>query len=268
MKKLSGYILIFLIAVLFVSIPVVLFREDDNTNTLNQSQSQNPSSDKTEIIDFSSLTYFAFGDSITYGSDCSHALAQMENPYPVLVAEELGLKSHTNYGIVASTIATGVVNSNNYTLPSMYDCVVSAKTGADIVSIMGGVNDYNTNVELGTIEDVSTTTFYGSLNAICKVLKSKYPNAFIFFMTPYKEYPYQQKTCDTKNEKGYVLEDYANAIKDVCSIYDIPVLDMYTYGNFDLEFSASGSDGIHPSQEFVINYTTPQIVRFIKKNYK
>lgn len=213
--------------------------------------------------DFSNMTYLAFGDSITFGADCFNGLAQMANPYPSLVKLELGLDSVANYAVNGSTIATNVDD-----LYSIYTQIATASSGGDIISIMGGVNDYNRNVEIGSINDVSTTTFFGSLNAICQTLKQKYPDAFIFFMTPFKEYPYQQTTCDTKNAKGYVLEDYANAIKQVCNNFDIPVLDMFTHGKYELEFAVSGSDGIHPSQEFFKNYTAPQIAQFLRDNYK
>lgn len=275
MKKIFNYLVMFLAVVLIVGFFTALFSDKNNTInndttlehfTSEDSESNNNSNDSNQ--NFSSFVYFAFGDSITYGSDCYNGLAQMDDPYPSLVASDLHLKSYNNFGVVASTIATDVVNTNNYTLPSIYDCVLDANSGADIISVMGGVNDYNTNVELGTIEDVSTTTFYGSLNAICKELKTKYPESFIFFMTPYKEFPYQQTTCDTENEKGYILEDYANAIKVVCGMYSIPVLDMFTYGNYEIEFSSNGSDGIHPSQEFIREYTAPQIAEFIRQNYR
>ena len=87
-------------------------------------------------------------------------------------------------------------------------------------------------------------------------------------MTPYKEYPYHSNTCDTPNRNGYTLEDYANAINVVCAKYNIPVLDMYNLGNFELEMYDTNSDGIHPSQEFFEKYTAPQIAKFIKENYE
>ena len=238
------------------------------TETSTEADSNTGDEENTTEVDFSKLTYVAFGDSITYGSDCRNGLAQMEHPYPTLVAGTLSLKSYTNYGIVASTIATGVVNSSNYALPSIYDYVINANPGANIISVMGGVNDYNTNVELGTIDDTSTTTFYGGLKAICETLLDKYPDAFIFLMTPYKEDCYHEFPYTQLNYAGYNLEDYANAVKAVADLYDLPVLDMFVEGQFELEMYNDNSDGIHPSQEFVKEYTAPQIVEFIKENYE
>ena len=47
----------------------------------------------------------------------------------------------------------------------------------------------------------------------------------------------------------------------------ISVLDMYNYGNFELEMFKDYSDGTHPSEDFYENYSAPQIVQFIKDNY-
>lgn len=222
-----------------------------------------PSVPKEDDSVFEGLTYVAFGDSITFGADYTRNYSQMDNPYPKLVFQQLKLKSYTNYAISGSAIATGVDN-----LPSIYDQIIYSDTKADIISVMGGVNDYNRNVEIGSINDNNTTTFYGSLKAICEILLNKYPTSFCFFMTPYKEYCYHEFSCTELNQAGYCLEDYANAIKDVAQLYNIVVLDMYNEGQFELEMYNSNSDGIHPSQEFIIEYTTPQIVQFIKQNFK
>ena len=225
-------------------------------------QSYNENATET-TVDFSEKTYVAFGDSITFGADYTRNYSQMDNPYPKLVFQQLNLKSYTNYAISGSTIATGVDD-----LPSIYNQIISSDTKADIISVMGGVNDYNRNVEIGSINDNNTTTFYGSLKAICETLLNKYSTSFCFFMTPYKEDCYHQFSCTELNQAGYCLEDYANAITDVAQLYNIPVLDMYNEGQFELEMYNADSDGIHPSQEFITQYTAPQIAEFIKQNYK
>ena len=132
-----------------------------------------PSLPKEDDSVFEELTYVAFGDSITFGADYTRNYSQMDNPYPKLVFQQLNLKSYTNYAISGSTIATGVDD-----LPSIYNQIISSDTKADIISVMGGVNDYNRNVEIGSINDNNTTTFYGSLKAICETLLNKYSTSF------------------------------------------------------------------------------------------
>ena len=248
---------------------VITETEVETTSGSNLEYSEDSSSSDTtenattEENPYSDLSYAAFGDSITYGADYTKQYMQMDYPYPSIVASLLELCSFNNYGISGSTIATNVDS-----LPSIYDHCLSASYNADIISILGGVNDYNRSVELGSILDTDTSTFYGSLKAICEILLDKYPDAFIFFMTPYKEDCYHEFSCTQPNAAGYNLEDYANAIKKVAAEYNIPVLDMYTYGQYELEMYNADSDGIHPSQEFIREYTAPQIAEFIRQNYR
>lgn len=135
---------------------------------------------------------------------------------------------------------------------------------ADIVSVMGGTNDCYQSCPIGTINDVGTSTFYGRIKLLVTTVKAKYPNAFIFFMTPYQS---KTDSCYIGNENGNVLKDYADVIIEICNLYDISVLDMYNYGNFELEMFKDYSDGTHPSEDFYENYSAPQIVQFIKDNY-
>ena len=252
-------LIIFSLSIIFVSVQKFGVQDNNDETTLDSS-----SSDSTEsVICFTDSTYYAFGDSITYGADYSLQYAQMNYPYPTLVSSSLGFKGFTNYAVSGSTIATDVDN-----LPSIYNQLLYADDEADIVSVMGGVNDYNRNVELGTISDTTTNTFYGSLKAICQLLLDKYPDAFVFIMTPYKEYCYHEFACTDLNAAGYNLQDYARALKEVAELYDIPVLDMYEEGKYELEMYNPSSDGIHPSQEFVRKYTAPQIAEFIRQNYR
>lgn len=204
--------------------------------------------------EFSQLNYVAFGDSITYGVDGETGL-RMKTPYPNLVAEELGLKTVSNYAVSGSTVSfvSGLNNVN-----SQYETATSA---ADIVSVMIGVNDYARSATLGTINDNDLTTIYGGLNCLVEGLKAKYPNAFIFFMTPFDCY-----RITGKNTAGVELIDVVNAVKEVCLKNNIPCLDMYSWGKYTMELDPK-SDGIHPTQNFFTNYTSNQISKFVFENY-
>ena len=200
------------------------------------------------------------GDSITYGLDVTKDTTQaLANPYPKLLKKELGLANVRNYGISGSTLTS--VHANRDAMSLRYK---SMSSNADIVSVLGGVNDYWLgDIQLGTIDDTTTTTIYGALNVLAKGLKEKYPNAYIFFMTPYK-----WGNDSGTNALGFTLLDISNAIKKVCSVHKIDVLDLYTYGQIELDFTSPNSDKLHPTQEFYEKYTAPQIAQFIKDNYK
>lgn len=210
-----------------------------------------------EPVDFTKLTYIAFGDSITWGQDgeIKDRQEKMRKTYPDLVADSLELKSVENYGKCGATVT--YVTTNKVVM----ELVQEAPSKADIVSVMIGVNDFAGSQTLGAIEDTGYNTIYGSLNNLAAQLKTKYPNAFIFFMTPLKQYK-----MSAVNSKGYQLSDVADAVKAVCVASEIPVLDMYQ----EVEFSQakdSRSDGLHPTQSFVANYMAPKITQFIQDNY-
>ena len=212
--------------------------------------------EKENKVDFSQLNYVALGDSITAGSRGKLSgvfSGYMDSPYCELVKDELGLKSVKNYGVSNSTISSG----NGYVSPMVER--FSSMEDADIVSVMGGINDYGKPVVLGTINDTQTSTFYGALNTLAKGLKEKYSNSFIFFMTPLSVPNYAP-----------LLEKYCKAIKDVCAKYDILVLDTNSLCDFSKEYNADGyvGDGVHPSEEFHKNVLAPVIANFIKNNYK
>lgn len=209
-----------------------------------------------ESVNFSELSYVAFGDSITYGVDGING-GKMENPYPVLVANELNLKKVTNNAASGAVFCTNTINRVNMT-----QRILNFNDKADIISLMLGINDKTLDLPLGTTASRDNSTIYGSLHLICDYLTKNYSDSFIFIMTPFKYGGYT-----TVNNQGYYLEDVSNAIKWVCSKYEIPVLDMYELGNYEVEMYLAESDGVHPSQEFFKKYTAPQIVEFIKKNY-
>jgi len=205
-------------------------------------------------IDFAALSYVAFGDSITKGADHNNNYEPMEYPYPKLVGESLKLKSVQN---LASSGATFCANENGNVC--MTDRITSYTDEADIISVWLGFNDWARSFPLGSIEDKTNATIYGCLNLIAEHLTTVHKNAFVFFMTPYK-------TSLIRNE-DYTLPEVVTAIKEVCTIYDIPILDMYNMGNFELEMYDEISDGVHPTPEFVRKYTAPQITKFIKENF-
>ena len=212
-------------------------------------------------VDFSSLTFTAFGDSITYGADLIIG-GRVEKPYPTVVDEILGFKSYENKGVSGATLTT-----NTMGLTCMTNLITSYNLKTDIIGVLGGVNDFNRSLPLGDIDDRDKSTIYGALHVSMSYLTEYYNDAFVFYMTPYKEYFHGVLWSDI-NSQGYNLEDVANAIKEVASIYNIPVLDLFTEGGFENVMYDDDCDGIHPNQKFITNEMSPFIANFIKENYK
>ena len=215
--------------------------------------SEKSESSGAKEVDFTQMTYVAFGDSITWGED-GQTHQQMKNTYAKLVAEDLELKNVENYGKRGASITFKTSS------PYIGEQLIEATAKADIVSGMIGVNDVLGAHTLGTIEDTSADCVYGGLNNLAKELLKKYPNAFIFFMTPLN-----QTKSPAVNSAGYTLVDVCDAIKAVCAVNNIAVLDLNTTVEFSSETDPN-SDGLHPTQQFVMEYTAPQIAQFIKNN--
>lgn len=210
------------------------------------------------ISNHDELTYVAFGDSITYGVDGTLASwGYMDEPYPQLVGKLLELKEVENKAISGATLCADSGRTN------MTEKILSFNDDADIISVMLGVNDYALNMPLGNTDSRDNSTIFGSLFMIAEHLSKNYPDSFVFFMTPF---PTVRGGGNTTFGK-YDLSVVAEAVKYVASLYDIPVLDMYTFGKYEQEMILSTNDGIHPSQEHFRKYTAPQIAWFISDHY-
>lgn len=208
----------------------------------------------TEEVDFSDMKYAALGDSITFGVDGFNGYqTQMTSPYCKVVGELLGFKEVYNHGVSSSCIS--LVLGERDAFCNRYS---QMPDDADVISVMGGINDFGANAPIGSIDDSDGYTFCGALNVLAQGLKQKYPRAFIFFMTPLK---WKAKT------NGF--EEICGAVKDVCAKYRIPVLDAANKADFSVEYNADGyvGDGLHPSQNFHTTVIAPLIGQFIKDNF-
>lgn len=261
MKKFGKLIYLLLFIILLGGCFSSILKDKTNSSTNNDEKN---STSIVENVDFTELTYIAFGDSITKGY-CNNAV--MDTPYPKGVSEKLGLKSFTNLGISGADLVNSTLVNEIGLNMSISNQVLALDTYYDIISVNGGVNDWHYSQPLGTINDNNNSTIYGSLNVMANHLKTNFPNSFIFFITPYN---FNKNGNDgyTINDGGYSLEDVSNAYKKIGIKYNIPILDLFHEGQYELEMYNSNSDGVHPTQEFVLKYSIPQITQFIKENYK
>lgn len=204
------------------------------------------------------------GDSITQGVGATA-------PYTNTLSTVLELKTCNNYGISGSAIATrpSQPTHQNDGFCQRYDAM---SDDADIIFVLGGTNDYWTNVQLGTIDSNDPETFYGALNTLCTGLINKYPNKTIIFGTPPKSWRTNGSFPNEQNSNGNTPEDFNKAIKEVCAKFTIPVLDLkHTLGidpEIPVQFTNLTSDGVHYNNlgykklgnvisQFITNYYLP-----------
>ena len=187
---------------------------------------------------WSDKKWATLGDSIT---------AQMKWQPSVYVHYSLLL---TNDGVGGATIA-----NNGVTSMSEGTRIAAMPIDADLVSVMGGTNDWAQNIPLGLEDSANDTEFYGAVNRTIEQLLAKYPVKRIFFMTtPYGEfYDFASRSWSSAdvNNAGLSTKDYADAIKNRCEFYKIPYVDIHNESGIN-SFNISSyvvDDGgfIHPN---------------------
>ena len=143
---------------------------------------------------------------------------------------------------------------------------------------MGGTNDFWNNVPIGNIDDADTSTFYGALNTLVRHLITTFPGRFLYLATPIMGYRSQRRLDEgkapfpyPKNNKGFSLDDYCEAIRKVAEKYSIPLLDLKRESGLcpliDSEDTRLYSDGIHPNSAGY-QQIAKVIHNFLEANYR
>jgi len=185
---------------------------------------------------FSALKWNALGDSITDA-----------NIYQIHVNSVLNFQTIRKYGVGGTSIADPTSTNTN----SMVNRYVTMDNDADIVTVLGGTNDWGNNVVLESSNLKDKTTFKGALSVLCEGLLQKYPTKRILFITPpiryngsYTENDYSQQL----NANGNTVEEFADAMIEICSKYGIPCLDLYRNCGWNkYNFTHFIPDGVHPN---------------------
>ena len=195
------------------------------------------------------------GDSITEGA----RVASPDNFYPNILKKSAGLAEARNYGVGGSRIAR-LPKEKLEGIPSDEDFNARAERmdpDFDAVVVFGGTNDFgHGNIPLGQMGDTDVYTFYGALRTLCLYLIKNYPDKQIVFMTPLhrlnEELDYNKRKEDG-NPNARPLVDFVNAIREVCELFSIPVLDMFKDSGMPARVWAWCEkympDGLHPNDE-------------------
>ena len=205
------------------------------------------------------LKWACYGDSIT---SAVAAAAIGATNYHQQIAAKTGIIP-IDYGVGGSRIArpTGITITD-----CMTDRIPSGDVTADIITLMGGVNDATSSLgvtPLGVMSDRTTTTFYGALHVACLALLERFPSKGIGLITQTPRHNYMSAQLP-----------YVNAMIEVAQYYSIPCLDLnrssglypdsvYYYTNY---FGDTNPDayGLHPN---TIGHSViaRQILQFIMK---
>lgn len=169
--------------------------------------------------------------------------------------------TYTNYSAGGTCITKINQSDSNYFITR----VPNMASDFDVIIVWGGINDFQLGAELGEMGDTMDGTFYGAVANLCEALTTKYKEAKIGFVTttPIASLATKQALNlqygggDQPNAKGYYLSQYMDAIREVCAVHSIPVLDLYRESGFNqrnidvvtADINETGPDGLHPSHK-------------------
>lgn len=177
-------------------------------DAINSSQGK-----EVEKFNFEEKSILFLGDGVS-----------VDGKYQEITAQQLKLKSYTNGA------------RSGLTLGEMDD-EISAEglKDIDIVVILGGTNDYSKGKELGKISDTNEAdTFYGNVQGVIDNLKAMKKDVEVVFLTPLKHgYIDGQPSYPNANNNGEYLDDYVEAIIEVCEKNDVKYIDMFNESGID-----------------------------------
>lgn len=218
-------------------------------------------------MDWSRLKINFLGDSITQGAGAS----KYENCFVKLIEKNTGAVCR-NYGIGGTRIAHQLKPSAE----AVYDkdfCsrIEEMDADANVVVVFGGTNDFgHGDAPIGTISDRTSDTFYGALHYLYENLIKKYPDAFIFIITPLHRVDENNPRGEGNKEKdGLLLREYVHIIKEVAEFYSLPVLDLFAnsgiYPLIPTHKEKYTADGLHPN-DLGHRILARRVIKFIDEN--
>ena len=161
------------------------------------------------------------------------------------LADSIASGVWTAQDTAAANLITRLSDDNTKALLAMKSINFST---ANYLTIFFGTNDFGGNIPMGTNTDNNKTTFKGSINYTISKILTAFPNIKLFFITPMWRI-YTTGNSDTlANSLGLYLKDYTTAIKDICLLNHIPVIDLYNESGINsFNYNYWLIDGLHPN---------------------
>lgn len=201
------------------------------------------------------LKWYALGDSITRGM------------YGFISGDGAGVDPETCWANLAAqyngwTLTNKGVSGSGYLVQGGTDPKTNAReqvdaadfSGAELVTLAYGVNDYFQNFGVGTMEDDVSTggTFISNMRYCIEKILADNPTVKIVVISPINTC---RGSADTNwglgkaNSAGATLEDFCNAEKAVCEYYGIEFVDMLHSSVVNRQnITTALPDGVHPSR--------------------
>lgn len=228
------------------------------------------------------------GDSITNGQDPTDPAGAkvISFPWRVQLRDKCGFLNVKNYGANGRMISA--VRPGDPNTVSFIEMVKTMDTNVDMVTVLGGINDFASGLPLGEFKAVKpegadgygVTTFYGAVQTLYEALKGKYTDIPIVVINMLNG---NNGTAGTGGQAGTgaiggaekigvtVQEGmglYREAIRVCARHYGFPILELQDVVGFDVFVETDKTtyipDGLHPNQAGH-NLMAEKIADFINK---
>ena len=202
-------------------------------------------------MNLSGKTIHFLGDSITFG----HGVTDPDNIFCNRIAARFGATAR-NYGIGGTRYARQA-ELTAWEIPDLHRPffmrVEDMAPDADLVVVLGGVNDYaHGDAPLGSMDDRTPDTFYGAAHMLYTALLARYPTATVVVATPLhclgEENP---RGLSGKKIPSAPLSAYVEVIREVAAYDSLPLLDLYAASGISPALEVHRTrympDGVHPN---------------------
>lgn len=199
--------------------------------------------------------WYAIGDSITQGfysymNGDTPAISTTTNCWAKIVADKAGF-SLTNYGVGGSGFVHNATVGDKLNARDHIDTIDFS--GADIVTIAFGINDWKGSNTFGSFNDDITTggTVYSNMRYVIEKILTDNPECKVFIITPINASKYGNQSGNwslSHTINGKTLEDMFQLEKTVADYYGIELIDMTHQSTFNrLNCPVLMVDGVHPT---------------------
>lgn len=158
------------------------------------------------------------GDSIT------HEGVYTNSAYHSYIAEDTGIEV-VNLGVRSTGFAKQAVTTDGTVVAEPYyddSRINEIPLDADVVTIMGGINDMGAGKQIGTPTDTGTDTLCGCVNATLDAVFAHVPpttQVGIITDPPCKDHP-----CNVSDN---LITQYYTAMEELCKLRGVPFFDLF-----------------------------------------
>lgn len=206
---------------------------------------------KTTIAEISETNFNYLGNEIVvydsskklvwFGDSQVNSLSYPSGDYPAYVDNKLSLTGTVTHGVSADNLANQIVD-----LDALIVGDANYFDDFDVCLLHIGVNDYNSHVVLGSLDDTSAdATFIGQLKDFIEIVQTSNPEIEIYIVTP-PEMDTVGRPYKSINGVGYSLETMAQAMVKVAAQKSVFSVDFNALiGMNDVTMNAFSGDDLH-----------------------